>query len=86
MAVIVQILENQIAILKNAVKYYAEADMNSLSLDSGFIAKDALKRVADLDTQHKEINDVHDALTANDTSPEALLEQVQKIVKDHIKE
>lgn len=91
MVVIQQILENQIALLKQCLEFYGNEsnwkktkEKSLVEADAGFLAQETLRNVAKLDQQSKELSDQYEVLMQAQSSPEALLAEVKKIT-DQIK-
>lgn len=81
MIVITQILENQIALLKKCAEFYAnEWGLNNLELDGGFIAKETLAAVKNLEEQSKSFSDQYEEKLP---TTEDFLKEVQRIVDQH---
>lgn len=90
MIVIQQMLENQIALLKKCVEFYAN-DVNykknvdnatsQIDLDKGFLAKEILKTVKNLEDQNQKMSDDFEKYNdiTNQPTTESVLEQIKKI-------
>jgi len=81
MIIITQILENQIALLKKCAEFYAnETGLSDIDLDGGFIARETLAAVKNLEEQSKAFSDQYEEKLP---TTEDFLKEVQKIVDQH---
>lgn len=90
MIVIQQMLENQIALLKKCVEFYANEQnyqyvlkdgKSQLDLDKGLVAIETLKIIKNLEEQSQKINDDFEKYneTVNQPTIESILDEVKKI-------
>ncbi len=87
MTVIPQMLENQNALLKKCLEFYADennwklqGNKSLVHADNGFLAQNTLKEVAKLEEQNQGFSDQYDAIVQAQTSPEQLIEEIQKMI------
>ena len=90
MTVIQQILENQISLMKQCLEFYgneknhikdSETQKSLIDTDKGFLANETLKNIQRLEDQNKQLSDQYEAIAEAQSSPEALLAEVQKIIE-----
>lgn len=90
MIVIQQMLENQIALLKKCVEFYADEEnykeplgdgLSQIDMDGGFLAKEILKTVKNLEDQNQKMSDDFEKYNdlTNQPTVESILAEVQKI-------
>lgn len=92
MNVIPQMLENQVALLKKCVEFYADennykiTNKNTKSVidnDKGYVAKEILKSIQSLEKQNQDISDQYDALVNEaNANPDNLLAEVKKMIDE----
>lgn len=86
MTVIPQILENQLAIMKQTLDFYANIDNYENSLiqsDKGFLAKHALATVQTLTDQNKAMSDDYAAFVSQQKVSEIdVLAEANKIMRE----
>lgn len=88
MIVIQQMLENQIALLKKCVEFYVNEEnykrkltenKSQMDLDVGFLAKETLKTVKNLEDQNQKISD--DFENYNETTEQPTIESIMDEIK-----
>jgi hypothetical protein len=89
MTVIQQMLENQISLLKQCLQFYADeknwkinpkAEKSLVDADQGFLAQETLKNVQKLEEQNQQFSDQYDAIAQAQSSPDALMAEIQKMI------